>query len=222
MVIFFNQISREFKIASRSRSEIVNPLIFLFLGATLFGLAGAGDREQLSYFASGILWVLVLLSNMLSLEFMYRRDYLDGSLEQLVLLPETPFIPILAKIVVQWLLSGCVMTLIAPAAGLLLFIPSNEWPVLMLTLVLGSPALSFFGAICAALTVGAHRAGILLGLLALPLYIPILIFGISAITSHTQGMPIASQLYSLTAITVLSLTLAPHAVYGALKLSVDE
>ena len=219
---FLGQLKRELIISSRSSSDVANPLIFFFLGVMLFGIAAAGDPKNLQNLGPAIVWVLILLANMLSLDSMYRQDHADGSLEQLILLSETPFVPILAKILVQWLLSGFTLTLLAPVAALLVFMPANEWPVLMLTLLLGSPALSFFGSICAALTVGARRTGVLLGLLALPLYVPVLIFGVGVMVAHVEGMSMNFQIYWLMAISILSITIAPHAVYAALKLSVDE
>ena len=207
---------------ARSSADAFNPLVFLFLGLTLFALSAGVDAERLGALAPGIIWVLVLLANMLSLDSMFRRDFDDGTLEQLLLLAEPPFVPVLAKIAAQWCLSGLAMTVLAPVAGLILFLPTSELPTLMLTLLLGTPALSLLGAVGAALTVGLRRGGVLLGLLVLPLYVPILIFGAGAVLEHMAGVAIRAQIYWLLAITMLALTVAPVAVQAALKISTEE
>ena len=222
MTAFATQVLRELRVAGRSASDAMNPLIFLFLGLTLFALSAGVDAGLLGGLAPGIIWVLVLLANMMSLESMFRRDFDDGSLEQLLLLADAPFVPILAKIVAQWCMTGLAMTVLAPIAGLILFLPASELPILMLTLLLGSPALSLLGAVGAALTVGLRRGGLLLGLLILPLYVPILIFGAGAVLEHMVGAGIRAQIYWLLAITMLALTAAPFAVLAALRISVEE
>ncbi len=219
---FAVQLGRELRIVLRSSSEAVNPLAFLFLALTLFVLSAGGNPERLSTMAPGVIWVLVLLANLLSLEGLFRRDYDDGTLEQLLLLAEPAFVPVLAKVVAQWLLSGLAMTALAPVAGLILYLPTSELPTLMLTLLLGSPALSLLGAVGAALTVGLRRGGVLLGLLVLPLYVPILIFGAGAVSEHMAGAAIDAQIYWLLAITMLAFTVAPFAVLAALRISLEE
>jgi len=220
--LFGTQLRREIQTTARSMEEAVNPLIFLFLAITLFALSVGGGVEDLRARASGIIWVLVLLANMLSLESLFRRDYDDGTLEQMLLLAQPVFVPILAKIVAQWCLSGLAMTLLAPLAALILYLPTNELPVLLLSLLLGTPALSLFGAVGAALTVGLRRGGVLLGLLILPLYVPVLIFGVGAVSEHMAGVSINAQIYWLLAITMLALTVAPFAVQAALRISVEQ
>ena len=222
MAAFSTQLLRELRVTARSSSDAMNPLVFLFLGLTLFALSAGVDADRLAALAPGIIWVLVLLANMLSLESMFRRDFDDGTLEQLLLLAEPPFVPVLAKIGAQWCLSGLAMTILAPIAGLILYLPTSALPILMLTLLLGSPALSLLGAVGAALTVGLRRGGVLLGLLILPLYVPILIFGAGAVLEHMAGVGIRAQIYWLLAITMLALTVAPFAVHAALKISTEE
>jgi len=138
------------------------------------------------------------------------------------LLAQPVFVPILAKIVAQWCMSGLAMTLLAPLAALILYLPTSELPVLLLTLLLGTPALSLFGAVGAALTVGLRRGGVLLALLILPLYVPVLIFGAGAVTEHMVGVGIDAQIYWLLAITMLAVTVAPFAVQAALRISVEQ
>ncbi|MCZ6853177.1 MAG: heme exporter protein CcmB [Gammaproteobacteria bacterium] len=220
--LFWIQFHRELVSVARSKEEALNPLLFMFLAISLFALATGGDPKTLQTFAPTIIWVLVLLANMLSLEGLFRRDYEDGTLEQLVLLAEPGFVPVLAKIAAQWCFSGLAMTLLAPVAGLILFLPSTILPTLMITLILGTPALSLLGAVGAALTVGLRRGGVLLAILVLPLYVPILIFGVSAIMQQGNGITTDAQIYWLMAITMISITIAPFLVHAALRISVEQ
>ena len=220
--LFWSQFQRELVSVVRSKEEALNPLLFLFLAISLFALGAGGDPEVLQNIAPAIIWVLVLLANMMSLEGLFRRDYEDGTLEQLILLAEPGFVPVLAKIAAQWCVSGLAMTLLAPIAGLILFLPSTVLPTLMITLLLGTPALSLLGAVGAALTVGLRRGGVLLAILVLPLYVPVLIFGSSAVIQHMDGIGTQAQIYWLMAITMISITLAPFLVHAALKISVEQ
>lgn len=219
---FVGQLRREFKLLLQSREELANPLIFLFLALTLFALGGGGSPELLSSFAPAIIWVLVLLANLLALEGMFRRDFDDGSLEMLVLMAEPLFLPVLAKIIAHWIYSGLAMTLLAPLAALILFLPAEVVPTLLLTLLVGTPALSLIGAIGAALTVSLRRGGVLLALLVLPLYIPVLIFGAGAVSEAMAGIENMAQIYWLLVITMVALTIAPFLVSAALKISLEQ
>ncbi len=222
MGAFASQLRRELRVTGRSSADALNPLVFLFLGLTLFALSAGVDAERLGGLAPGIIWVLVLLASMLSLEALFRSDYDDGTLEQMLLLAQPLFVPLLAKIVAQWCVSGLAMTLLAPVAALILSLPSASVPTLAATLLLGTPALSLLGAVGAALTVGLRRGGVLLGLLILPLYVPVLIFGASAVSADMTGAEVAGQLYWLAAITTLALTTAPFGVQAALRISVEQ
>lgn len=219
--LFAAQLGREWVASLRTLAETLNPLVFLFLAVTLFALGVGGDAEALANQAGAILWVLVLLATLLTLEALFRRDYDDGTLEQLVLLGKPAFVPILAKLAVQWALSGLAMTVLAPVVGMLLFLPVEVLGLTMLTLLAGSPALTLLGAVAAALTVGLRRGGVLLALLALPLFVPTLIFGAGAISLAMAGVDVTGQLYWLLAISVLALTVAPFAVIAALRISLE-
>ena len=222
MKVLAVQMRRDLKLLLQSLEEAVNPLVFLFLTISLFALATGGGPELLASLAPAIIWVLVLLANLLSLEALFRRDYEDGSLEQLLLHGSPVFLALLAKILTHWLISGLAMTLLAPVAALILFLPGAAVPILLLGLVVGTPALSLIGAVGAALTVGLKRGGVLLALLVLPLYVPILIFGAGAVTEHLAGIETLAQIYWLGVITMASLTLAPFAVQAALKVSLEQ
>jgi heme exporter protein B len=221
-VLFAAQFRRELITAFRSMQEALNPLVFLFLAITLFALGVGAEPETLGRYAPGIIWVLVLLSNLLALEGLFRRDFDDGTLEQLVLLGRPLFVPVLAKVAAQWCLTGLAMTLLAPLAALLLYLPAQSLGVTVLTLLVGSPALTLFGAVGAALTVGLRSSGVLLALLILPLYVPTLIFGAGAITLAMSGTDVSAQIYLLAAISMLSVTIAPFAVQAALRISLEQ
>ena len=220
--MFAVQFRRDWLCLMRSRDEAVNPLVFLFLATTLFAIAFGGDPQQLAELAPAIVWVLVLLANLLSLEALFRRDLEDGALEQLLLLAEPPFAAVLGKVAVQWCVSGAAMTVLAPVAALLLNLPAAALPTLLLSLLLGTPALSLIGAVGAALTVGLRGGGVLLALLLLPLQLPVLVFGVSAVLDTMAGVGTAAQFYWLAAISVAALTLAPFAAAAAVRISVEQ
>lgn len=220
--LFAGQFRRELIAALRNVQEALNPLVFLFLAITLFALGVGAEPAALERFAPGIIWVLVLLANLLALEGLFRRDFDDGTLEQLVLLGQPLFLPVLAKTAAQWCLSGLAMTLLAPLAALLLYLPVEVLGITVLSLLVGSPALTLFGAVGAALTVGLRGGGVLLALLILPLYIPILIFGAGAISLAMSGVDVSAQIYLLTAISMLAITVAPFAVQAALRISLEQ
>jgi heme exporter protein B len=220
--LFWGQFRRELTAAQRSAQEALNPLVFLFLAVTLFALGVGVEPGVLGGYAPGIVWVLVLLSNLLALESLFRRDHDDGTLEQLVLLARPQFLALLAKVAAQWCVSGLPMAVLAPLAALLLHVPAHAVPVIMLTLLVGSPALTLFGAVGAALTVGLRRGGVLLALLTLPLYVPTLIFGAGAASLAVAGADVSAQIYMLMAISMLSVTVAPFAVQAALRISLEQ
>lgn len=218
---FLAEFRRTLADLAAAPADILNPLVFLFLGVTLFAIGFGGDLQQLGDFAPIVIWVLVLLSNLLSLDSLFRRDLEDGSLEQLVLLANPGFLAVLGKLFAHWLLLGSALCVLAPIAALSLNMPSQALGVLLLTVLLGSPALTLIGSVGAALTVGLGRSGVLLALLVLPFYVPVLIFAASAITAAAQGLDHSAGLYWLAALTLLALTLSPFAVQAALKIGVD-
>ncbi len=227
VVVFLVQFRRDWLSLLRAKDEALNPLVFLFLAATLFAIGFGGDPERLRATAPGVIWVLVLLANLLSLEALFRRDFDDGSLEQFMLLARTQFAAplftgMLGKVAVQWCVSGLAMTVLSPLVALLLNLPLAALPTLGICLLLGTPALSLIGAVGAALTVGLHSGGLLLALLLLPLYLPVLVFGVSATLNGMAGLDAAAQLYWLAAISALAVTLAPFAIGAALRISVER
>lgn len=218
---FFAILRRDLILAVRRRSEIANPLLFFVLVITLFPL-GIGARPQLlQAIAPGIIWVSALLAAMLSLDSLFRSDFDDGSLEQILLSPHPVSILILGKIVAHWLVTGLPLLLIAPLLAVFLGMPQSAIGILLLSLLLGTPVLSLIGAIGVALTVGLRRGGMILSLLVLPLYVPVLIFAGNAVEMASNGLPVTAQINILIAILLLSLVLAPWPTAAALKMSMN-
>ncbi|MCG3759360.1 heme exporter protein CcmB [Vibrio cincinnatiensis] len=214
-------IRRELLIAYRRQADILNPLWFFIIVIMLFPLSIGPEPALLSRISPGILWVAALLSALLSLERLLRDDFQDGALEQMMLIPTPLSLVVIAKVLAHWLLTGVPLILISPLLAVLLSLDFNTWVAAVLTLVLGTPTLSFIGAIGVALTVGLQKGGVLLSLLVLPLYIPILIFATSAIDVATQGMPYNGQLAILGAMLMGAITLTPLAISAALRVSVN-
>ncbi|OEE72629.1 heme exporter protein CcmB [Vibrio ordalii] len=214
-------IHRELLIAFRRQADIFNPLWFFIIVITLFPLSIGPEPALLARIAAGIVWVAALLSALLSLERLFRDDFQDGSLEQMMLIPVPLPIVVISKVVAHWLLTGLPLILISPLLAVLLSLDFNTWLAVVLTLFIGTPTLSFIGAIGVALTVGLQKGGVLLSLLVLPLYIPILIFATSAIDAASLGMLYNGQLAVLGAMFMGAITLTPFAISAALRVSVN-
>ncbi|WGE46553.1 heme exporter protein CcmB [Actinobacillus equuli] len=220
-MILFNIIQRELTIAFRKPAEILNPLWFFLIVITLFPLLMGPNPELLGKIAPGVAWVAALLSALLSFERLFRDDYLDGSLEQLMLLPVGLPQVALAKVIAHWLLTGFPLILLSPVAAILLSLETQVWWALVLTLLLGTPILSCLGAIGVALTVGLRKGGTLLSLLILPLFLPVLIFAAAVLEAATLNMGYSGQLAIIGAILALTLTFSPFAIAGALRISIQ-
>jgi heme exporter protein B len=217
---FFAIIRRDLVLALRRRSEIANPLLFFVLVITLFPLGIGAQPHLLKAIAPGIIWVSALLAAMLSLDSLFRSDFDDGSLEQILLSPYPASILVLAKIVAHWLVTGLPLLIIAPLLAVLLGLPSQSIGILLLTLLLGTPVLSLIGAIGVALTVGLRRGGMILSLLVLPLYVPVLIFAGNAVSMASSGLPVMAQINILISILLAALVLAPWPTAAALRMSI--
>lgn len=214
-------LHRDLILAIRHRGELANPLLFFVMVVTLFPLGLGPESATLRIIAPGIIWVAALLAALLSLDSVFRSDFEDGSLEQLLLSPHPAALLVLVKVFVHWLISGLPLLLMAPLLGVFLQLPTQGMAALTAGLALGTPILSLVGAIGVALTVGLRRGGVLLSLLVLPLYVPVIIYGASAVANAATGLPAAAQLYFLAALLVLALTLAPIAAAAALRISVS-
>ena len=219
MNAFRAALGRELLVLWRSPAEIINPLFFFVMVISLFPLAISPKPELLATVAPGVLWVAALLAVMLSLDGLFRRDQESGVLDMLLTAPVIPVVPVLAKLLAHWLLTGLPLVLISPLLGHMLQLPDEALGTVMLSLLLGTPALTIVGAIGAALTVGLNRGGILLAVLVLPLYIPVLIFGAGAVSAAAGGANVDGILAILGALLALTISLGPLAVSAGLKIS---
>lgn len=214
--------SRDMKVAFRQRQDLLNPLLFFVMVVTLFPLGVSPEASFLSKAGAGILWVAALLSVLLSLDHLFRHDFDDGTLEQLVLQPQPLFLLVLAKTAAHWMLTGLPLVVLAPVLGVMVHLEGNSIAVLCLTLLIGTPVLSLIGSIGAALTLGLRSAGVLLSLLIIPLYIPVLIFGTGTVAAAAEGAPVGAYLALMGAFLVLAMTLAPFAAAAALRISLSN
>lgn len=214
-------LRRQLLLAVRRPIEIGNPLLFFVMVIALFPLGLGPAPDQLAGFAPGVLWIVALLSNLLTSDAVFRSDFDDGSLEQLLLAPQPLYLAVLAYISAHWLVTGLLLALVSPVFALMLNLSGAAIPALVVSLLLGTAILSLVGAIGAALTVGLKRGGMLISLLILPLYMPVLIFGSAAVQAAVNGVPAAPYLAILGAMLCLAIALAPLAVAAGLRISID-
>jgi heme exporter protein B len=215
-------IRRDMLIALRRRAEMANPLLFFLMVCTLFPLGIGPEPTRLAALAPGVIWVIALLASLLASDGLFRSDYDDGSLEQMLLSPVSLYLLALAKSIAHWLITGLPLALMSPLIAVMLQLPGKAMPTLALSLLLGTAVLSLIGAIGAALTVGLRRGGLLIALIVLPLYIPVLIFGAAAVQAAADDFSSAGQLAVLGALLAAALPLAPFAVAGGLRISADN
>lgn len=219
--VMWSVFKREVSLAMRHKGDVLMPLVFFVLIASLFPLAVGPEAAQLQRMAPGVLWVSALLSAMLSLQRLFATDYADGSLEQMALSTTPLMLLVAAKTWAHFVLSGLPLVLIAPLLGLQYGLNTDALGVLMLTLLLGTPALTLIGSVGAALTLGVRGGGVLLSLLILPLFIPVLIFGAGAVQAHMTGMGADGHVSLLAALLVLSAFFAPLAATVAIRISLE-
>lgn len=215
-------IRRDLRLAARLRAEWLSPVVFYVMVISLFPLGLSPEPALLERIAPAVVWVAALLATLMSLDRLFRSDFEDGSLEQMLLSPTPTFILILGKIIAHWLSTGLVLIICAPMMASMLGLSGHAIAVLMLSLLLGTPVLNLIGAVGTALTVGLKRGGVLLAIIVLPLYVPVLVFGTHAVASASEQLPVGPQLTLLAAMLVLSATLTPWATAASLKLSIQE
>jgi heme exporter protein B len=214
-------IVRDLRLAFRKPSQLLQPLMFFMIVATLFPLTLTPEMSRLRDAAPGVLWIGALLSSLLALEFLFREDAVDGTLEQFALSGQSLTWMLFAKTCTHWLLSGLPLALSAPIAAVGLGVPAEALWSVVASLALGGFALSLLGAITAGLTLGARRGGVLLSLLTLPLAVPILVFGADATRHAISGGEIGPPMLLLGAIAVLGVTLAPLAAAAAVRIGLE-
>ncbi|NND90898.1 MAG: heme exporter protein CcmB [Granulosicoccus sp.] len=212
--------SRDLTLAIRSTGQWLNPVLFFLIVVTLFPLGIGPGPDTLARIAPGVLWVSALLSMMLSLDALFSNDFRDGTLEQMALSGHPLSVVVVGKVLAHWTTSGLPLVLLSPLLGLLMQLPAVAFPVLLLSLLMGTLSLSFIGAIGAALIVSVNQGGVLLSLLVLPLTVPVLVFGSGAVSSASMGLETSAQLSMLMAIVFLTVSLAPLAIAGALRVGV--
>jgi len=212
-------VYRDLLLALRRRGDVATALLFFVIVASLFPLAIGAEPNLLREIAPGVIWVAALLSSLLSLRRLFESDHADGTLEQMLLGAAPLGVVVLAKAAAHWLASGLPLVAIAPVIALQYDLPAALYPVLALSLALGTPVLSLIGAIGAALTLGLRGGGVLLALLVLPLYVPVLILGAGAVEMSAAGSEGEAQLLLLAAALVFAAAFAPWAIAAALRIS---
>lgn len=210
---------RDMQLLWARRGDAFQPALFALLTVVLFALGLGGEAKALAPVASAVLWLAVLLAGLLALDNLFRGDAEDGSLEQWMLAPVPLWWLVLVRTLMHWLTTALPVIIAVPFLGELLYLPHTQLPVLLASLLLGTPILSLLGAVVAALTVGMRRAGVLLALLALPLYVPVLVFGAGAVAADAQGLDAVGALLLLGAGLVLALALAPPTAAAALRIA---
>jgi len=214
-------VRRDLVLAMRRRADVLTTLIFFVMVVSLFPLGVGPEMGMLRKMAPGVLWVAALLASMLSLGRLFSADYIDGTLEQMMLAPQSLSMLVLGKMVAHWMVSGLPLVLMAPVLGLQFDMSVQALVVLIFGLLLGTPILSMVGAIGAALTLGLRGGGVLLSLLVLPLCIPVLIFGTGAVEAASTAMSVSPHLSLLGALLLLALVFTPWVTAQALRISME-
>ncbi|MTJ79585.1 MAG: heme exporter protein CcmB [Telmatospirillum sp.] len=213
----FEIIRRDLRLALRQGSDSVMVVTFFVLTVILFPFGIGPEANILERVSPGVLWVTALLASMLSLDRLFQADYEDGSLELLALTPTALEVLVIGKVAAHWLTTGLPLMVAAPVLAVLLHMNADGFLALLATMLIGTPILSLIGAMGAALVLGARRGGVLLSLLVLPLYIPVLIFGVGAIDAAIQGLETGAQLLLMGGILLAALPLAPLAAAAAVR-----
>lgn len=218
---FFAIVRRDARLAFRQGTDTLMTLAFFVIAVVLFPFGVGPEPNVLARIGGGVVWVAALLASMLALERLFQADYEDGGLELLALAPMPVEAVVLAKVFAHWLATGLPLAVVAPALGVMMNVPADVFPVLVAALLLGTPTLSLIGAIGAGLILGARRGGVLLALLVLPLFIPALIFGVSAVEMAAQGLSPQASLLILGGMALAALALAPWAAAAAIRQALE-
>ena len=214
-------IKRDLKCVSQNLSGAIQPIGFFLIVISLFPLAVTPEPEILQRIAPGVIWISALLATLLALDNLFKEDFNNGTIDQMFIAANSLYVVALARIISHWLISGLPLIVMCLIIAMMLQVPAHAVDALAASLLLGTPTLSMVGSIGAALTVGLRYSGVLLTMITLPLYIPVLIFGASCISSDLIGLQWTGQAYLLSAILVLSVTLAPFATAAALRINLN-
>jgi heme exporter protein B len=212
-------VVRDLTLLWRRRGDALQPALFALLVVVLFALALGAEPTALARAAPAVVWLSVLLAGLLALDTLFRGDAEDGSLDQWLLAPVPLAWLVFVRTAMHWATTALPLLLATPLLAEMMHLPARDLPVLMLSLALGTPVLSLLGAVVAALTVGMRRAGILVALLPLPLYVPVLVFGAGSVAAAAQGLDPTGALLLLGAGLALALPLAPLAAAAAIRIS---
>ena len=218
---FVATLKRDLLVAYKRKNDIVNPFMFFVIVCSLFPIGISPDPVRLAELASGVLWISALLASLLAMDSLYRSDFEDGSLEQLLVSPHPLYFLVLAKNIAHWLVSGLPVVIISPLVAYMLSLPSDAYGIMFLSLLLGTPVLSLLGSIGVALTVGLGSRGLILAVITLPMSVPVLIAGTLAVQETLNGSSLEGYIAVLGAMFFASLTLAPLASATALRISVN-
>ncbi|HTP61317.1 MAG TPA: heme exporter protein CcmB [Burkholderiales bacterium] len=218
---FLPVLRRELQIALRRRGDALNVLVFFVVVASLFPLGVGPEPGLLRAMAAGVVWIAALLAALLSLPRLFAADHADGTLEQMLVSPQPLPLIVLAKIAAHWLTTGLPLAIAAPLIGLQYGLPGDALGVLLVSLLIGTPVLSLLGAAGAALTLGVRGGGALAGLLVLPIFVPVLVFGAGSVTAMLIGINPSSYLSLLGAFLAVSSLVGPWAACAALRVALD-
>lgn len=219
--IFRGVVTRDIRLAWSQGGTGTMALSFFLIAVTLFPFGVGPEPQTLARIAAGVIWVVALLACLLSLDRLFQADYEDGSLDDLALSPLGLTGIVSAKILAHWLATITPLIVAAPVLAMLLNLPEAGFYYLVLSLLIGSPALSLLGAIGAALTVSIRRGGVLMSLLVLPLYIPTLIFGVGAVDAAVLAGEPLPHLALLGAVSLVAFVVSPFATAAALRLALE-
>lgn len=217
--VFWALLRRDVLLTYRRGGDWINPVLFFLIVVTLFPLGIGPVPETLARIGPGVILVAGLLAAMLALDSLFRSDYRDGTLEQMLISPHPLALLVSAKVLAHWLTTALPLIALSPLLAIMMQLPAQAIPVLVVVLLLITPTLSLIGGIGVAVTVGLSRGGVLLALLVLPLYVPVLIFASRAVELGAAGLPVLGTLYLLAAMLALALSLAPFAIAAGLRIS---
>jgi heme exporter protein B len=218
---FLAVMRRDLQVAMRRKGEVLNVVVFFIVVASLLPLGIGPEPNQLRAMAAGVVWIAAALAALLSLPRLFATDHADGTLEQMLVAPQPLALVVLAKIAAHWLTTGLPLAVAAPLIGLQYDLPGDALGLLLASLLIGTPVLSLLGAAGAALTLGVRGGGALLGLLVLPLFVPVLVFGAGAVTSCLTGINPSAHLSLLGAFLAVSSLVGPWAACAALRVALD-
>ena len=221
MAALFAIFRRDLRLALRHSGDSALVLGFFVLAVVLFPFGVGPEPQILGRVAAGILWVAALLAALLSLDRLFQADYEDGGLDLIVLSPMSLELAVLAKCAAHWVATGLPLALASPLLALVVDLDARAIPTLVVSLLLGTPALSLIGSVAAALILGARRQGVLLSVLVLPLYVPPLVFGAGAVAASVSGAGPRADLLILGALSLSALPLGPWASAAALRLALE-